>query len=562
MSPDASLTPTAVALPADLSACHALIRQLLEELQKTQQTNTRLEHYLQQVLRRLYGRSAEKIDPHQLALFEKLLAELTGPSVVTPPAAAPGATPPVQTQGNGHGRRRFAPDLPRQQIIHDLPEDQRPCPCCGTMRTKIGEEVTEKLDVTPAKLFVVQHVQIKYVCKACEAAAAETGPQIVLAEKPAAPIEKGLAEPGLLAYVIVSKYADHQPLHRLERIFARHGMELARSTLCDWAAQGASALQPLYDLMVRQVRESRVIHTDDSPVDVLDRKLDRTRTGRFWVYSGDRGHPYDVFDYTASRSRDGPMTFLKDWGKPPGGRVFLQADAFGGYDGIYRGEAGGQVTEVACWAHARRSVYEARTTDAATSTQALAYIRLLYDVEDQARQEFERQTPEEKAGRPLSALRLARRQELAVPRLAQFRQWLEGRRAQSGGPVLPKSPMGQAITYILNQWEALGVYTSDGDLAIDNNVSERALRRVAVGRANWNFCGSDAGGRTAAILFSFIATCERHRVNPFDYLRDVLTRIPAHPLKTLADLLPGRWLAAAPRPAPAASVSAVPTARG
>jgi hypothetical protein len=264
-------------------------------------------------------------------------------------------------------------------------------------------------------------------------------------------------------------------------------------------------------------------------VDVLDKRLKETRTGRFWNYCGDRDYPCDVFDYTPSRSRDGPMTFLKDWGKDR--RVFLQADAFGGYNGIYRGEAGGQVTEVACWAHARRAVYEARTSDPATSTQALAYIRLLYDVEDQAGQEFER---------------LALRQELAVPRLQQFRQWLEGRRAQSGGPVLPKSPMGQAITYILNQWDALGVYASDGELAIDNNVSERALRRVAVGRNNWTFCGSDAGGRTAAILFSFIATCERHRVNPFEYLRDVLTRIAAHPMKHLADLLPGRWQAAAP----------------
>jgi hypothetical protein len=296
--------------------------------------------------------------------------------------------------------------------------------------------------------------------------------------------------------------------------------------------------------MVKQVLESRVIHTDDSPVDVLDRQLDRARIGRFWIYSGDRNYPHDVFDYTPSRSRDGPMTFLKDWGKDR--RVFLQADAFGGYNGIYRGEAGGQVTEVACWAHARRAVYEARTSDPATSTQALAYIRLLYDVEDQAGQEFERQTPEAQAARPLSAIRLALRQELAVPRLQQFRQWLEGRRAQSGGPVLPKSPMGQAITYILNQWDALGVYASDGELAIDNNVSERALRRVAVGRNNWTFCGSDAGGRTAAILFSFIATCERHRVNPFEYLRDVLTRIAAHPMKHLADLLPGRWQAAAP----------------
>ena len=543
--------PAAVVLPADLTACHALIQQLLEAQQQSVQTIARLENYLQQLLRRIYGRSAEKIDAHQLALFEKMLADLTAPAAPTPAAApqTPASSP------HGHGRRKLAPGLPRRRVVHDLPEEQKPCPCCGTMRQKIGEEVTEKLGLIPAQVFVVEHVQIKYACRACEQSAAETGPQIVLAEKPAAPIEKGLAEPSLLAYVIVSKYGDHLPLHRLERILERHGIDIARSTLCDWMAQCAEALQPLYDLMVKEVLGSRVLHTDDSPVDVLDRTLNQTRTGRFWVYVGDWGHPYDVFDYTPSRSRDGPMTFLQDWGKDR--RVFLQADAFGGYDGIYRGEAGGQVTEVACLAHCRRKFYEARGTDVATSTQALAYIRLLYDVEEQAREQFEHQAPPAgQDAQPLSALRLPLRQERSVPRLQQFKVYLQAQQAAHGGPVLPKSPMGQAITYALNQWDALCVYASDGDLSIDNNVSERALRRVAVGRANWTFMGSDHGGATAAILFSFIATCQRHQVNPFDYLCDVLTRIAAHPMKSLAQLLPQHWQT---RPAPDAPTPPVMT---
>ena len=557
--------PTAMALPSDLDACHALIRQLLELQQHGQGTIERLEHQLQQLLRRLYGRSAEKIDANQLALFERALAQLqpipqpVPPELVPPPPpeAAPVAPKP---NGNGHGRRRLAPDLPRRRVVIDLPEDQKPCPCCGKVRGCIGEEVSEKLDYEPAKVFVIEEVRLKYGCKACDQSAADPrrfGHQIVTADKPLSAIETGLAAPGLLAHVIVSKYADHLPLHRLERILERHGIDIARSTMCDWMAQCADALRPVYDLMVQQVLASRIIHTDDTPVDVLDKeKPGTTKTGRFWVYLGDPSHPYTMFTYTASRSRDGPMAFLQGWGQDR--RVFLQADAFAGYDGIYRGEAsggggGGQVTEVACWAHARRKFYEARPTDAAVSAQALAYIRLLYDVEDRARAVFDAQpgkaesapAPGSAMGQSLAAIRLALRQEQAVPRLQQFRGWIESQRAEHGGPVLPKSPMGQAITYVLNQWEALVVYTTDGELAIDNNAAENALRRVAVGRKNWLFCGSDAGGRTAAVLFSLIATCQRHRVNPFDYLRDVLTRIAAHPRKDLAELLPERWKAGA-----------------
>ena len=415
------------------------------------------------------------------------------------------------------------------------------------MRDHMGDQITEKLDFEPARVFVRQEIRRKYVCQKCEAAVAETGPQIVTAEKPLSPIEKGLAAPGLLAQIIVSKYADHVPLHRLERILERHDIQLSRSTTCDWMAACAEALKSLYQVMVQDVLQSRILHTDDTPVDVLDREYPgTTKTGRFWVYVGDADHPQTVFDYTASRSRDGPMKFLAGWGKDRA--VFLQADAFGGYDGIYRGEAGGQVTEVACHAHARRKHYDARTSDAATSAQALAYIRLLYDVEDQAKALAAREEDPAAQRRTLVRERLRLRQELSVPRLAQYKQWLESCQAAHGGPVLPKSPMGQAIAYSLNQWEALCVYTRDGELNIDNNVSERTLRRIATGRNNWTFLGSDNGGHTAAVLLSLVATCERHQVNPYLYLRDVLTRIAAHPANHVAELLPHRW-----QPAPAAA---------
>lgn len=504
-------------------------QQLLEQQAQHTRTIEQLQHQLQYLLRRLFGRSAEKLDPKQLQLFETLLNQLAPPMPAPAPAPQPVPATP-RPASNGHGRRRLPADLPRQKVVHDLPEEQKVCPCCGKPRHVIGQEVSEQLDFVPAKLTVIEHVRLKYACPNCEAQAAETGPQITTAAKPLAPIEKGLAAPGLLAYVIVSKYGDHLPLHRLERILERHGIQIARSTMCDWMAQCADVLRPLYDLMVQRVLQSKVIHTDDTPVDVLDRNRTQTRTGRFWVYLGDPDHPFTVFAYTPSRSRDGPQQFLKNWSG------YLQADAFGGYDGIYAGQAGGQVTEVACWAHARRKFYEARSSDAAVSTQALAYIRLLYDVEDAAKEQFAQQDPA--AQRPLSAFRLALRQELAVPRLAQFRTWLEAQQAQHGGPVLPKSPLGEAITYSFNQWDALTVYTTDGNLAIDNNASENALRRVALGRKNWLFCGSDNGGHTAAVLFSLIATCQRHKVEPLAYVRDVLTRIAAHPMNRLAELLP------------------------
>ena len=524
-------------------------QQLLEEQHRDARTIESLQHQLQCLLRRLFGRSAEKVDPKQMLLFNDLLQQLAPETPASQPAAeSVPESAEASKPANGHGRRRSSADLDREQVLHDLPEEEKPCPCCGKMRHVIGRETSEQLDYVPARVKVIEHVRLKYACPECEKNAAEGGPQITVAERPLAPIEKGLAAPGLLSYVIVSKYSDHLPLYRLEKILDRHGIRIARSTMCDWMAQCAEVLDPLYRKMIEQVLGSEVIHTDDTPVDVQDRSLDQTRTGRFWDYLGDHYHPSTVFVYTPSRSRDGPMGFLRNWGRDH--PVYLQADAFGGYDGIYLGKAGGQVKEVACWAHARRYFYDARKSDAAASTQALAYIRLLYDVEKQAKEAAGRSgiDPVADADRFYEQLvsdRYRLRQELAVPRLAQFKTWLESQQAVNGGPILPKSPMGQAITYAMNQWDALCVYTTDGRLNIDNNAAENAHRRVAVGRKNWLFCGSDNGGRTAAVLFSFIATCERHKVDPFAYLRDVLTRIAATPLSQLEQLLPHRWKPAA-----------------
>ena len=314
------------------------------------------------------------------------------------------------------------------------------------------------------------------------------------------------------------------PLHRLERAYERQGLFLHRSTLCDWLAACADLLRPLYDLMVCAVLQSRVVHTDDTTVKMQELATHLLSTARFWVYLGDAAHPYNVFDFTVNRKRDGPQQFLANY------QGYLHADAFSGYDGLYLPDprtATARIIEVACNAHARRKFYEARGSDALRSHQALAYYRQLYELERRAK-DFS------------DAQRLQMRQDLAVPILDQFHTWLEAQRPE----VLPKSPMGEAMGYALNNWAALVRYTEAGFLAIDNNVAEREMKRIAIGRKNWLTVGSPRGGQTAAVLFSFTSTCQRLGVEPWAYLQDVLTRLPTTPAGQLGDLLPDHWQAA------------------
>jgi transposase len=297
----------------------------------------------------------------------------------------------------------------------------------------------------------------------------------------------------------------------------------------DWMRAGADLASPLYELMKQGVLGSKAIQTDDTPVPVLDPALPHTRTGRIWTYVGDSEHPYTVYDYTPNRRRDGPEEFLK------GFRGYLQADAYSGYDHFYEEPERG-IDEVACWAHVRRKHWEAQSSDLMRSTVMLAYIRLLYDVEREAR--------DRKLG---GEARRALRQAKSKPILDDIHRYLEREQPH----VLPKSPEGEAIAYTLSNWKALNRYCEDGDLEIDNTGAERSLRGIAVGRHNWTFYGSDNGGRTAAVLSSLIATCKRLGVNPFAYLRDVFARISSHPHNRLAELLPDRWQAARQPASPA-----------
>jgi len=419
---------------------------------------------------------------------------------------------------------------------------ERVCPDCGAMRAEIGVETSNQLDFQPAQVFVIEHQRVKYACKCCAG-------QVVLAPKPPQPLDKALPGAGLLAQIIVDKYQDHIPLHRTEQRFERLGVKLPRSTMCDWMASCAVLLTPLWQLLKHWVLQSKVLHTDDTTVPVRDETKSKHRYGRLWDYIGDEAHPGIIFDYTVTHARDGPAEFLKDF------KGFLQADAYGGYDGIYTGSHGA-IVEVGCWAHARNKFKEADSTDPERVLAAKAWVRKLYDVEDEANAIS---AAEKLTGAAAAAMRLRLRKEKAVPLLTSLRQWLLEQKEQ----VLPKSPIAAAINYMLNQWDALNRYTTDGDLHIDNNISERTLKLIGMGRINWLFLGSDNGGQTAAVLFSFTATCKHLRIDTFAYLGDVLGRLPMHPIDRLEDLLPHRWqlasqpVAATPN-APAPSDASAP----
>jgi transposase len=509
------MTTTLGELPSDLETCHQLIRELLESLAQQTHLSEKLQHQLEVLLRQRYGRKTEKLDPAQLLLFAREI--LAAGETTLPESPPPTDTPPTPDSSSppkkkGHGRKPLPASLPRKQEIHDVPPEQLPCPDCGTLRTRIGEEIREQLEYVPASLIVIQHVRPKYACKACEG-------NIVIAERLAEPIEKGLPGPGLLAQVAVSKYADHLPLYRQEGIFRRHGVELPRQTTCDWMAACADLLKPIWKAMHRLVLQSRVVQSDDTTVTVLDPVLGRF-VGRLWVYLGDRAHRYVVYHFTEDRSGDGPQDMLRGY------QGYLQADAYSGYDALY---TSGKILEVGCWMHARRKFYEARTTDPPRAHQALAWIRMLYEIEDEA--------TEKKLD---DAQRHTLRQEKSRPILTKLKEWLDQEEQQK---VLPKSPIGEAIGYALNHWGALERYLEAGFLEIDNGASERAMKPVAIGRKNWLFAGSTEGGKTAAILMSLCTTCKNLKIDPLAYLTDVLGRVSTHPARRIEELLPDRWQA-------------------
>ena len=531
MSLDLSSSP----LPDDPATLQELVLQQAALISAQQRELEQLKHSLARLIRDRFGPRSEKVDPRQQALFELGEAEANAPEDEEPGAPAEQSVP-VRQRRRGGGRVRLPAHLPRQRIEHDRSEAEKRCPCCGRLRSRIGCETSEQLEYVPASLTVIEHVRFKYACRACEEC-------VSIAPPPPKPIAKGLPGPGLLAQLVVSKSSEHLPCYRQEDRLARHGVELPRQTLCRWLREAADRLAPLWAYLAERVRQSRVIHTDDTTVPVLDPMLPHTRTGRFWVYCGDAEHPYVVYDFTPSRKRDGPATFLADY------TGYLQADAFSGYDGIYAAQ---HVRQVLCWAHARRKFFDARTTQPTEATCALAFIARLYAVEKEAAAACPDDFRTNRAAREQwFAERQNLRQAKSLPILAEFHHWLETLTPR----ILPKSPIGEALRYVLPRWDGLIRYCTAGFLEIDNNLSERMLRPCAIGRKNWLFVGNDRGGQTAATLYSLVASAKANEVEPWAYLRDVLTRLatisssPESASPTVADLhalLPDIWLTTHP----------------
>jgi transposase len=514
-------------LPADVLTLHAMIRELLDALKKKQDECEGVQQRLDLLLRKLYGPKAERFDPNQPWLLPELAPNAASEVEETPSEQTlteESLTSNGTKKRNGGGRKKLPEDLPRVRKEHTLSEAERVCPCCNEICQKFGEEISEQLDYQPGNLFVRQHVRFKYACKKCH-------DHVTVGHVPIAIINKGLPGPGLLAHIAASKYADHLPLHRLERILSRHGIELSRKTMCDWMAHVAGMLNPLVDLMAKLVRLSKALHTDATKMPYLDPAVKgRSLSGQMWAYVGDRDHPFDVFHFWHDHSAAGIDAFLKDHNY----RGYLNADALNIYDHLFKS---GAIIELGCMTHARRKFFDAKDNDAARSATAMAYIAQLYAIEKEARELITAQNFE---GAATDEVRFRLRQQKSLPVLTAFQTWLEAEQPK----VLPKSLIGLAIAYTLKHWQALERYTTDGFLDIDNNIAERTLRHIAVGRKNWLFAGSADGARTAATLFSVASSCHRHGVDVFAYLRDLLERLahaPNPPPEQLRDWLPDRW---------------------
>lgn len=413
--------------------------------------------------------------------------------------------------------------LPREPQVHrpETTPDHRdaqgePCGCgeCGGRLREIGRDVSEQLEYVPGRFKVVRHVRPKLACVSCQ--------RVFQAAAPSRPIARGLPGPALLAHAMVGKYCDHLPLYRLSGIFARDGVELDRSTLGGWVDKGDALIDPLVAAIRRYALASDKIHGDDTPVKVLAPGTGKTRTGRLWVYvrddrpAGDSSPRAAWFAYSADRGGEHPQDHLR------GFQGALQADAYAGWPKLY---ATGKVQEVACWAHARRPWWDlflaSKRDPDCLAAQALNRIRALYDIEDEIRG----QPPE---------VRRAQRQARAGPLLEAMRTWLEELLPR----VSKKSELARAIGYSLGRWTALTCYVDDGRLEIDNNAAERALRGVSLGRKNYLFMGSDAGGERAAAFYSLVETAKLNGLDPEAYLREVFTRIADHPINRIDELLP------------------------
>ena len=526
-----------VALPDDSQALKAMLVALIEERDEAKQRAAQHEQRAEQEARRsdqlrvemlrlelelerykkwYYGPRADRLQsPVDLAQLLLNFAEEMDRKPANPDDVPPRTEPAEELRRvkRRKGRRNLAnfENLPVTTCVHELNAAERVCPCCGIERKEIGADESWQVEYLPGHFERIHHVRKKYACIGCE----DNGnnPQMETAAKPAVAIDKGMAGPGLLAYIVTSKFSDYLPLYRLEDIFERQGFEISRATQSVWCGDIADLAEPLYELMAERVRASHVVATDDTIMPMLSKG--KTTNARMWVYVGDDGYPYNVFDFTLNRGRDGPKYFLKDY------RQVLLADAYGGYNGVV---AGNEITRAGCWAHMKRKVIDAEKAAPEIAREAVERVRALYAIERQCKEASVED-------------RLKLRQKQSAPLLAQLREQLLSWKEQ----LLPKHPMAEAVNYALGQWTELNVFCSNGAVSIDNNVSEREMKRVVLNRKNSLFVGNPRGGRTAAILASLTSTCRRHDIDPQLYLTQLMTNLSQVRKSELSNWLPDQW---------------------
>jgi transposase len=475
------------------------IAALRDDVTKLHGDITKLEHNVAVLTKMVFGPRSEKSPVESAAANGRqghlFLEEIAAAAKALAEEKQVVATVELKSEGSPtaprRGRRQ-APEkhLPRVTTTIELPPEQRIC--CGQTMEPMGKEVTKVLE--RVETFVAHEIErVKYCCRVCQ-------DHVKIAPAPDRVIDKGILGTGAIAHVMTERFANHLPYHRLEKKYEAEGVKLSRTVLCRTVLQGAEILEPVFDEHARETLASSILHSDDTPVFLQESSTGGAKTARLWIYLDQEGR--HVYDFTESRSRDGPQRILADF------KGYLQVDAFGGYD-VFFGP-GSKMTEVGCWAHARRYFKRALDSEKDLAMEAMARIRQLYLIEREAKL----------AGLEPDGVRRLR-QEQALPLLASFKAWLELTRTQ----VLDKGPMAKAIHYATSNWTALTRYTEDGRLAIDNNAAERALRVVAVGRKNWIQIGNERGGKAAATLYSLVMTCKAIGIDPKTYLADVLLRI-------------------------------------
>ncbi len=497
-------------LPEDYDALRRVTLALAAEVKAKRLEIEALKFELARLKRWRFGASAERFDGQQLGLFEEDL-ESDLAAAETREALAEVALPgqPVRRRPK---RQLLPAHLPRIEHRHAL--EHCTCGACGNPLTVIGESIAEQLDVIPAQFFVHRHIRPQYACRHCDTVTAVPPPPQV--------IDKGVPAPGLLAQILVSKYADHVPLYRQAVIYARQRVFIPRATQAGWVGACEVLLAPLVERMRVHLLRETYLQADETRLPVLAPGTGRTRTGYLWVY---RTGPWSalqavVFEYAPGRGQSWPQAFLA------GFQGVLQIDGYAGYHGVL---AQTGIIEAGCWSHVRRKFFDVfKVTRSPLAAEALRRIRALYLLETEIRT----LAPDARA---------AHRQARAAPALMAFKTWLD----EVLRKLPPGSSLAHAIAYTLGRWPALLTYLQDGRISLDSNPVERALRGVAVGRRNYLFAGSAGGGRRAALLYSLIETCKLNDIEPYAYLKDVLTRLPTLPARDLDELMPWRWR---PRP--------------